>query len=123
MTAVADCFVFTFEIAPKQASRIFQRAYPLGGDCWLFAEVVDLPREDQARVKLRFVVDCESTIDAHISDTAKHEGSAHAGDDGFILAETVVIQPILKRDGFNCVGFSLTHLTPPRDIKLRLLSE
>ncbi len=51
--------VFIFEIEPQHLFRIFRRAYRLGSNRWHFAEVINLPRDDQGMVELLLGVDFE----------------------------------------------------------------
>src|SRR5258708_13408985 len=51
--------VFIFEIEPQHLFRIFRRAYRLGRNRWHFAEVINLPRDDQGMNELLLGSDFE----------------------------------------------------------------
>jgi hypothetical protein len=49
---IADGLVLVIEIIREHVFRIFRCAYRLGSDHRHFAEIVDLPREDQGMIEL-----------------------------------------------------------------------
>src|ERR1700730_9062695 len=51
IAVIADGLVLVIEIIPKHVFRIFRRAYQLGSDHRHFAEIVDLPRENQGMIE------------------------------------------------------------------------
>ena len=59
IAVIANGFVFILEIEPQHVFRIFRCAHRLGGDHWHFAEIVDLPREDQGMIELLLGMDFE----------------------------------------------------------------
>src|SRR6266550_9137213 len=52
IAVIADGLVLVIEIIPEHVFRIFRCAYRLGSDHRHFAEIVDLPREDQGMIEL-----------------------------------------------------------------------
>ena len=49
---IADGLVFIVEIEPEHLLGIFRRAHRLGRNGRHFAEIVDLPRDDQGMIEL-----------------------------------------------------------------------
>ncbi len=66
IAVITNGVVFIFEIEPQYLFRIFRRAYLLGSNPWHFAEIVDLPRDDQGMVELLLGVDFELRGDVHV---------------------------------------------------------
>src|SRR6267143_4396006 len=59
VAVIANGLVLTIEIISQDVFRIFRCAYRLGSDRRHFAEIVDLPREDQGMIELLLGVDFE----------------------------------------------------------------
>src|SRR5260370_42007386 len=66
IAVMSNGVVFIFETEPQYLFRIFRRAYLLGSIPWHFAEIVDLPRDDQGMVELLLGVDFELRGDVHV---------------------------------------------------------
>src|SRR6202023_54591 len=75
IAVIADGLVLVIEIIPKHVFRIFRRAYRLGSDHRHFAEIVDLPRENQGMIE-----DCR----------AVSEVLARVGDKWTVLVVTLL---------------------------------
>ena len=65
IAVIANGFVFIIEIVPEHVFRIFRCAHRLGSDRRHFAEIVDLPREDQGMIELLLGVDFELGSDIY----------------------------------------------------------
>ena len=86
VAVIANGFVFILEVVPEHVFRILRCAYGLGSDHGHFAEIVDLPREDQGMIELLLGVDFELGGDVHVLSAAEHLGIDNVGDDGLIFA-------------------------------------
>ena len=89
---IANGLVFIIEIKPEHVFRIFLCPYRFGGDHQHFAQIVDLPREDQGVVELLFGVYFELRGDVHVFGAFEHRGIDHLGDNRLIFARKVFVQ-------------------------------
>src|SRR6266566_354326 len=117
IAVIANGLVLVIEIVPEHVFRLLRRAHRFGGDRRHFAEIVDLPREDQGMIELLFGVDFKLGSDIHILGAAEHLGIDYVGDDGLILAGKIFVQQLREavagNFAFICGGFELGHLIPP----------
>src|SRR5580698_7609653 len=124
ITVIANRFVFILEIVAEHGFGIFRCAYGLGSDHGHFAEIVNLPREDQRMIELLLGVDLELGSDIHVLSPAEHLGINDVGDDGLIFARKVFVQQLGQASagnlGFVCGGLGLRHWIPPLKVKARL---
>jgi hypothetical protein len=65
IAVIADGLVLVIEIIPKHVFRIFRCPYGLGSDHRHFAEIVDLPRENQRMIEVLFGVYFELAGDVY----------------------------------------------------------
>jgi hypothetical protein len=72
-------------------------------ECRHFAEIVDLPREDQGMIELLFGVYFELGGDVHVLGAGEHLGIDHVGDDGLIFAGKVFVQQLREAVAGNFV--------------------
>src|ERR1700736_6476864 len=70
IAVIASSFVFIIEGVPENIFRIFRCAYRLRSDRWHFAEIVDLPREDQGMIEFLLGVDFELGGNVHVLGAA-----------------------------------------------------
>jgi hypothetical protein len=92
--AIANGFVLIVEIVPEHVFWILRRAYWLGGYRRHFAEIVDLPRENQGVIELWLGVDFELSGDVHVLCGREHLGIDYVGDDGLVFAGKVFVQQL-----------------------------
>ena len=74
IAVIANGLVFIIEIIPEHVFRIFRCAYRLGCYYWHFAEIVDLPRENQGMIELLLGVDFELGGNIHVLGAGEHLG-------------------------------------------------
>src|SRR5713101_8952700 len=121
IAVITNGVVFIFEIEPQYLFRIFRRAYLLGSNPWHFAEIVDLPRDDQGMIELLLGVEFELRGDAHVLGAAEHLRIDYVGDDGLIFAGKVFVQQLREAVAGNfvfvCGGFGLGHWIAPLHAK------
>ena len=103
IAVIANGLVFIIEIIPEHVFRIFRCAYRLGSYHRHFAEIVDLPREDQGMIELLLGVEFELGGDIHVLGAAEHLGIDYVGDDGLIFAGKVFVQQLRKAVAGNLV--------------------
>jgi hypothetical protein len=91
IAVIADVFVFTLEIVVEHVFRIFRRAHWLGRDGQHFAQVVDLPRDDQGMIELLLAVDLQLCRDAHVLGAAEDLGINNVFKNGLIFARKIFV--------------------------------
>ena len=74
IAVITNGFVFILEIVAEHVSRVFRCADGLRSNRRHFAEVIDLPRQDQGMIELLLGVDFELGSDIHVLGAAKHLG-------------------------------------------------
>jgi hypothetical protein len=114
---IANGFVLIVEIVPEHVFWILRRAYWFGGYRRHFAEIVDLPRENQGVIELLLGADFELSGDVHVLRAREHLGIDYVGDDGLDFAGKVFVQqlrePVAGNFVFICGGLGLSRLVPP----------
>src|SRR6266478_7076155 len=87
-----------------------------------FAEIVDLPRENERIIKLLLGVGFELRGDVHVLGAAEHLGIDHISYDRLIFAGKIFVQQLREAvaGNFVFVGFGFSHVIPPFELKGRL---
>ena len=104
IAVITNGFVFIVEIVAEHVSRVFRCADGLRSNQRHFAEVVDLPRENQGMIELLLGVSFELGCDVHVFGALKHLGIDDVRDYGLIFAGQVFIQQLREAVTGNFVS-------------------
>ena len=115
IAVITNGFIFVVEIVAEHVSRVFRCADRLRTSHRHFAEVIDLPRQDQCMIEFLLGVNFELSGDVHVFGALEHLGIDDVSDDGLIFAGQVFVQQLRETVRGDFVGFLFRHLIPPLD--------
>ena len=117
--SIQCCYLgsYLFQIKAEHFLCLFRSPDWLGGDGRHFAQIVDLPRNDQGVLQLLLGVQFELCGDAHELSSLQHLGIHHVRDDGLVFAREVFIQQLCQMIAGNVLfaleRFLLSHRVSP----------